>query len=129
MKRLIALVVASALLGTMNSTRAQDPVKLSPKYYKVLLENEHVRVLEVRIKTGEKEPMHSHPAMAVYLFKDMKAKVGAPDGKLGEIEGKAGTALWAEPASHTFEVLSGENYALLFEMKNQKTTKAAPAKK
>jgi hypothetical protein len=40
-------------------TRAQDPVKQSPQYYKVLLENDQVRVLEYRLKPGEKEPMHN----------------------------------------------------------------------
>ncbi|PYJ67167.1 MAG: hypothetical protein DME76_15800, partial [Verrucomicrobia bacterium] len=44
---------------------AQDPVKTSPQYYKVLLENDQVRVLEYRLKPGEKEPTHSHPAGVV----------------------------------------------------------------
>jgi hypothetical protein len=35
-------------------------VKTSPQYYKVLLENDQVRVLEYRLKAGEKEPLHSH---------------------------------------------------------------------
>jgi hypothetical protein len=33
---------------------AQDPVKTSPQYYKVLLENDQVRVLEYRLKAGER---------------------------------------------------------------------------
>jgi len=43
-------------------------VKTSPQYYKVLLENDQVRVLEYRLKAGEKEPMHSHPAGVVFDF-------------------------------------------------------------
>ena len=38
-----------------------DPVKLSPQYYKVRLDNARVRVLEYHLKPGEKEMMHSHP--------------------------------------------------------------------
>ena len=34
----------------------QDPVKITPQFYKVLLENDQVRVLEYRIKPGEKKP-------------------------------------------------------------------------
>ncbi len=48
--------------------QGQDPVTTSPKYYKVLLENDHMRVLEYRLKAGEKEPMHSHPAGVVYVL-------------------------------------------------------------
>lgn len=128
MKTSLVLFLVSVLCA-VNQAPAQDPVKLSPKYYKVLLENEHVRVLEVRIKAGEKEPMHSHPAGVVYSFKDVKAKATMPDAKSVEIDRKAGTAIWSEPVSHAWEVLSGETHVLLIEMKSPKTTKEAPAKK
>jgi hypothetical protein len=42
-------------VGVTRSATAQDPVKLSPKMYKVLLENDQVRVLEFRAKPGESE--------------------------------------------------------------------------
>ena len=40
---------------------AQDPVRQSPEFYRVLLDNDEVRVLEYRLKPGEKEPLHAHP--------------------------------------------------------------------
>ena len=40
---------------------AQDAVKLTPKSYKILFENEKVRVTEERLTPGEKEHVHSHP--------------------------------------------------------------------
>jgi quercetin dioxygenase-like cupin family protein len=43
----------------------QDLVKVAPKICKVLLENDRVRVLEIRFKPGGKLPMHSHPAYIV----------------------------------------------------------------
>jgi len=70
MKR-VAHLIAGMLLGALatlafavssGAMSAQDPVKLSPQYYKVLLENDQVRVLEYRLKSGEKEPTHSHPS-------------------------------------------------------------------
>ena len=39
-----------------------DPVEVSPDNYKVVLENDHVRVLEMNLKVGEKDEMHSHPS-------------------------------------------------------------------
>ena len=46
-----------------------DAVRTAPAYHRVLFENEHVRVLEVRIKPGQIVPVHTHrwPA-AVYVI-------------------------------------------------------------
>jgi hypothetical protein len=66
---------------TANYFAAQDPVKRSPKYYNVLLENKEVRVLEYRLKAGEKEPMHSHPAGVVYVLSGATLKFSYPDGR------------------------------------------------
>jgi quercetin dioxygenase-like cupin family protein len=68
MRKLIPSAVCLELLVLATLAFAQDPVRLSPQYYNVLLENEHVRVLEYRLKPGEKESMHSHPAGIVYVF-------------------------------------------------------------
>jgi quercetin dioxygenase-like cupin family protein len=57
--------------------------------YKVLLENDRVRVLEYRLKPGAKEPMHSHTDYIVYALSSGKAKFTLPDGKTIECEIKA----------------------------------------
>ncbi|MCZ6907082.1 MAG: hypothetical protein O7G28_07345 [Deltaproteobacteria bacterium] len=38
-----------------------DAVKAAAKFYRVVLENERVRVLEFHAKPGDKTEMHSHP--------------------------------------------------------------------
>ena len=80
MRKMLAcnLLVASALAGAAQPAAAQDPVKLSPKMYTVLLENEHVRVLDFRAKAGEKEAMHSHPAALVYMLSSGKVEIPHP---------------------------------------------------
>ena len=57
-----AFVAAFAFAVSTKIASAQGPAKLAPQNYKVLLENSQVRVIEYRIKPGEKEPMHSHPS-------------------------------------------------------------------
>ena len=66
-RRVMVAILAVACVATigMGVSRAQDPVKVAPGIYKVILENDHVRVLEVTLKPGEKVPMHSHPASVV----------------------------------------------------------------
>ena len=42
-----------------------DPVKLNPKNYTVVTENEHVRVLRVRSAVGDPSMVHEHPSNVV----------------------------------------------------------------
>ena len=47
---------------------ALDPVKVAPHIYKLKLENERVRVLDVTVRNGELPPLHTHPDhLLVYL--------------------------------------------------------------
>src|SRR4051812_27050837 len=105
MRRSTFVLMALGSLAVAQPTFAQDPVKLSPKLYTVLLENDQVRVLEYHSKPGDKEPMHSHPSGVVYALTDVgKAKGTARDGKVENYEPlKAGTALWIDPVTHTWE--------------------------
>ena len=38
-----------------------DVLKVASNAYKLILENEKVRVLEIMLKPGEKAVMHNHP--------------------------------------------------------------------
>lgn len=44
-----------------------DPVTVSPDMYKVLLENDHVRVVQYTIKPGESDKPHTHPPKVSYV--------------------------------------------------------------
>src|SRR5437773_8665371 len=83
MKTIILISLLAILCTTVH---AQDPVKTSPQYYKVLLENNQVRVLEYRLKAGEKEPMHSHSADVVYVLSGTKLKFSYSDNRTEERE-------------------------------------------
>ncbi len=118
--------VAALLLlgnGTVPTTAlAQDVVKVAPDKYKVLLDNDRVRVLEYRAKPGDKTPMHSHPAYLVYSLTSGKAKFTSSDGKTTERDLKAGEVTWNNGETHATESM-GEGHVLLVELKEP------PAKK
>ena len=80
---------------------AEDVVKVAPNLYKVLLENDRVRVLDSLYKPGDKSAMHSHPDIVGYMLGNGKAKFTMPDGQAMEIETKAGEALFMEAQSHS----------------------------
>ncbi len=97
----------------------RDPVKVSPDYYKVLLDNEQVRVLEYRLKPGQKEGMHSHSTGIVYGFTAAKTKSTSLDGKITEGTGKAGDVFWRNPTTHMLENIGTTDvHALAVELKN-----------
>ena len=126
MKRIVHLITG-ILLGAFTTfaitsavkSAPQDPVKVSPQYYKVLLESDQVRVLEYRLKPGEKEPKHSHPAGVVYVFNDSTLRSTLADGKSAESSGKAGDVYWRNPVTHSLENIgSTEAHALAVELKH-----------
>ncbi len=97
----------------------QDPVKVAPHIYKVLLENDSVRVLHVRMQPGAKSPTHSHPAVVVYSLTGGKLRVATyPDGKTTVIDSKTGSVLWLEPQTHSVENIgSTETQDVVIELK------------
>jgi beta-alanine degradation protein BauB len=106
------------LVFVVKTAMAQDVVKVAPESYKVLLENDRVRVLEYRLKPGAKEPMHSHPDYIVYAFSSGKAKFTFPDGKTMEREIKAGKTMFIKTETHTVEnVGTTTAHGLLIELK------------
>ena len=112
------LGVSLALLIGVGTAMAQDFAKISPQDVKVLLENDRVRVLEVRHQPGVKEAMHSHPAYISYYLDATKVKVTTPDGKTVEKERKAGDVQFNEPVTHALEnVGTNEQHVLVIELK------------
>ncbi len=114
-------ILISLLAVASFTAHGQDPVTTSPKYYKVLLENDQVRVLEYRLKAGEKEPMHSHPAGVVYVLSGARVKFSYPDGRTEEKSAASGETIWREPTTHAVEnVGDTEVHAIAVDLKTAK---------
>jgi quercetin dioxygenase-like cupin family protein len=103
-RTLVGVLFATLLLlAAAGTALAQDVVIVSPETHRVLLENDQVRVLGVRVKPGEKVAMHSHPANVVYYLSDGKIRLSSHGGTTEDREVKAGTAIWSEGATHAVE--------------------------
>src|SRR5919108_4564082 len=63
--------------------QGQDPLGLYPENYKVIMENDRVRVLDFKLKKGAKEIPHMHPAHVVYVLTGFKIRFTFKDGKTG----------------------------------------------
>jgi quercetin dioxygenase-like cupin family protein len=121
-------LIAGTLLGSLLTAGAnavhseanpvQDPVRQSPQYYTVLLENDEVRVLEYRLGPGQKEPMHSHTSGVVYTFSDGRLRTTLADGTTTESALKAREAIWRTPVTHALENIGNTDvHALALELK------------
>jgi quercetin dioxygenase-like cupin family protein len=113
------VILISLLAVLWTTAHGQDPVKTSPQYYKVLMENDQVRVLEYRLKAGEKEPMHSHPAgVVVYVPSGAKLKFSHPGGRMEERAAATGETVWRESITHAVENISNtEAHAIAIDLK------------
>jgi quercetin dioxygenase-like cupin family protein len=107
------------LLGAAGTAAAQDPVKVAPKHFKVLLENDKVRVLDFHSSTGTKIPMHSHPGYVSYSISGAgKTKFTSPEGKTTEAAAATGQATWHDAETHASEYEgTGKTHVLLVEIK------------
>lgn len=95
-----------------------DAVSVAPHVYKVLLENDRLRVLEIRTKPGESSDMHSHPDMVLYAVSDCDWELTAGSGESAEARIPAGTATFLEATSHTAkDIGSAGSHAIAIELK------------
>lgn len=98
-----AIYKSSLGIDTSMTSEYIDPVKVSPNNYKVLLENENVRILEMTLKVGERDEVHSHPSESVYFVKGSKLRISLPDGNKMEAEIPDGHVMWNEAWTHQVE--------------------------
>jgi hypothetical protein len=79
---------------------AQDAAASDPELYKVVFENDRIRVLEYRDQPGAKTSMHAHPAFLVYALNAFDRRLTLPDGKVLDRSFKPGQILFSEAQTH-----------------------------
>jgi quinol monooxygenase YgiN/quercetin dioxygenase-like cupin family protein len=97
---------------------AQDPLPLYPENYKVLLENDRVRVMDFKLRKGDKESFHAHPAHVAYVLTGFKIRFTFPDGRTAIRETRTGDVLFSEAVTHASENIGdADAHGLLIELK------------
>lgn len=101
-KKLVNLVVPAVLLGFASPVFAQDPIKANPDMYKVLVDNEEVRIYEGRFMPGTKSAMHSHAGKHyVYAITEATMTVNPQQGEPRTVKVKAGEMIESQPETHS----------------------------
>lgn len=119
-RHVIALLAAAA---GCSPTVSADPGKPDPTVtdgdkYRVLLENEQVRVLRYHDEPGGKTHLHHHPNFVMYALGPFRRRLIAPDGTSKVRDFKAGDIAFMPEQSHIGEnVGSLPTDVLLIELK------------
>jgi len=104
----IALTFVWVLMPMTVFSQELDYVLSHPEFNKVLVDNDRVRVVEFTREAGEKEPLHSHPDMMLYVVEGGIIRAEYETREPVEFDVVTGTALYfaADEAKHTAENIS-----------------------
>jgi quercetin dioxygenase-like cupin family protein len=100
------------------ATVEQDATDVAPDIYKVLFENERLRLLEVRMAPGAESALHAHPDYLVYALAGGKVKLTAGSGESAEVDINQGDTMWRDAEEHSaLNVGETELVAIFVELK------------
>jgi hypothetical protein len=104
---------------------APDAPQAQPQNFKVVLENDRLRVLEYVSRPGLAvcgSGMHSHPEHLTVVLSAGKVRIRTPDGKVVTTpETPPGLVFWSGAETHEVENVSGrEMRSLVIELKQAK---------
>lgn len=78
---------------------ALDPVETNPQHYRVLLENEQVRILEYTDVPGDRTTPHRHPDSVMYTLSSFRRRLVSGDQQR-EVALEAGNVGWLPAQVH-----------------------------
>ena len=106
-RQVLALLAA---LGVSRDVLATDAVTADPRSYRVVLENDRVRVLEYKSRPGLGvcgQGMHYHPAHVTVSLTGAKLKETSAEGKVHFVDVPPGEVFFTEAQTHSAEIIGG----------------------
>jgi len=76
-----------------------DPAISNPEHYRVVFENERVRVLEYTDTPGDRTTPHQHPDSVMYTLSSFRRRLVSGDAQR-DVELQAGTVNWLPAQEH-----------------------------
>jgi beta-alanine degradation protein BauB len=97
----------------MSSADDSDPTVTDPDKYRVVLENDQVRVLEYVDRPGDRTSPHEHPDSVMYTLSSFRRRLYR-DGEQVDVELAAGLATWLPAQRHAGENIGDTETRTLF---------------
>ena len=101
-----------------------DPTMTDPDKYKVVFENEHVRVLEYRDVPGQKTSPHAHPNSVMRTLSSFKRRLINEAGEYVDVELPNGMTRWLDAQTHSGENIGDTPTHVLFVELKESATRA-----
>jgi hypothetical protein len=121
-RQLVALLAAFGV--TPDVVDAQDAARVDPRNYRVLIENDKVRVLDYASQPGSGVcgvGRHWHPAHVTVQMTPVKVRVTGADSKAQTLDVPAGAIFYEPAVMHTTENVGGAGaHAYVIEIKDSK---------
>ena len=96
---------------------SHDPTVTDPTLYRVVFENERVRVLQYRDEPGDRTHAHRHPDSVMVTLSAFRRRVTSGD-RSAEVELPAGEARWVGAQEHTGENIGDtQTHSIFIELK------------
>jgi beta-alanine degradation protein BauB len=103
-----------------------DPAGTNPDLYKVVFENDRVRVLEYVDKPGDRTTLHEHPDSVMYTLSTFRRRLYSADGESRDVEIQAGTTGWLPAQCHAgHNIGESETHVVFVELKENVGTVTA----
>jgi hypothetical protein len=103
-----------------------DPAATNPDLYKVVFENDRVRVLEYIDKPGDRTTPHEHPDSVMYTLSTFRRRLYSADGESRDVEIQAGTTGWLPAQRHAgHNIGESETHVIFVELKENVGTVTA----
>ena len=94
-----------------------DPIETNPESYKLVFENDQVRVLEYSDHPGQMTKPHQHPDSVMYTLSSFSRRLHA-NGTTRDIDVEAGTTGWLPAQIHAGENIGQtDTHAIFVELK------------
>jgi hypothetical protein len=94
-----------------------DPTETDPDKYKVVFENDRVRVLEYRDGPGERTSPHRHPDSVMYTLSAFERRL-VHNGQQRDVRLDSGHVGWLAAQEHSGENIgSTETHVIFVELK------------
>jgi quercetin dioxygenase-like cupin family protein len=90
-----------------------DPAESNPDHYKVVFENDRVRVLEYTDQPGDRTTPHQHPDSVMYTLSSFSRRLFSGDEQR-EVALEAGTVGWLPAQEHHGENIGDTPTHVLF---------------
>ena len=95
-----------------------DPTQTDPDKYKVVFENDRVRVLEYRDAPGQQTNPHDHPDSVMVTLSGFERRLVAEDGEHRDVTLEPGLVRWLDAQTHSGENIgSTPTHVLFVELK------------